>query len=102
MSHHQERHGSLLQINFEAFIKNEGPVDLRLDPNHDSSLDYIEKVQLVKKDNMVCCLASGNILIKQVQRFLIRVMTFTGYCIISLSLIYCHHNPENNHNKHNN
>ena len=42
--YHQERHGALLQIDFEAFIKNEGPVNLRLDPHHDSSLDYIEKV----------------------------------------------------------
>ena len=42
--HHQERHGSLLQVDFETFIKNGAPVDLRLDPHHDSSLDYIEKV----------------------------------------------------------
>ena len=36
----------LLRIDFEAFIKNNQPVDLRIDPKHDSNLDYIEKVNV--------------------------------------------------------
>ena len=36
----------LLRIDFEAFIKNNQPVDLRIDPQHDSNLDYIEKVNV--------------------------------------------------------
>ena len=43
---YQERHGMLLRIDFEAFIKNNQPVDLRIDPKHDSNLDYIEKVNV--------------------------------------------------------
>ena len=45
--YHQERHGALLQLDFEAFIKSGAAVDLRLDPHHDSSLDFIEKVFLI-------------------------------------------------------
>ena len=36
----------LLRIDFEAFIKNNQPIDLRIDPQHDSNLDYIEKVNV--------------------------------------------------------
>ena len=62
----QERYGRLLQLDFDAFIKTGGPVVARVDAQFDKNQDYVEKIQLVTGDRMVCGLASGRIVVREV------------------------------------
>ena len=62
----QERPGRLLQVDFADYIKSGGQLDIRMDPDFDTNTDYIEKVQLIKNNRMVCGLASGRILKREV------------------------------------
>ena len=58
------KYGRLLKVDFDAFIKHNGDIEMMEDQRFDVNLDFIEKICMNSKTQMTCLLSSGKIVVK--------------------------------------
>ena len=52
-------------MDFSKYLKKEGNIEIRLDAKFDTNEDFIEKICLVDKSNMICVTVNGNVVGKE-------------------------------------
>jgi len=63
---HQMKYGRLLHVEFDDYVKNNGKVEMRIADKFDHNDNYIETTTMVSNMKMVCVLASGEIVVKDI------------------------------------